>query len=233
MRHPAKCATCQLGKQHHRHAPGKLAKMDHQSEGILKQDILFPGIRVSVDHLWVPLLADTSIPMARTATSFVAAEPLWTIALDISRTSSSPSSKSKHTAMCSDHCVILQDYDASDNGSTFNCTGFGQQLAKFAQILSFTGVGPHPHHHNGVAKCSIFTIMSMARCMMLHAAIHWPEMANCSLWPMAVVYAIFIYNHVPSLTTGLSPNNLFTKTKWPFHKLNFIILRMMQLGGHG
>ena len=65
--------------------------------------------------------------------------------------------------------------------------------------------------------------MSVARTMMLHAAIHWPEMADPSQWPMAVLHAVFLYNHAPALGTGLSPHDLFTRTRWPqrkFHDLH-------------
>ena len=58
--------------------------------------------------------------------------------------------------------------------------------------------------------------------MMLHAAIHWPEMADLSLWPMAVQHAVFLHNHVPSPSTGLCPHDLFFKTRWSqtkFHDL--------------
>ena len=61
--------------------------------------------------------------------------------------------------------------------------------------------------------------MSIARTMMLHSAIHWPEMADPSLWSMAVAHAVFLYNHVPDPNTGLSPVDVFTKTRWPLHQL--------------
>jgi len=63
----------------------------------------------------------------------------------------------------------------------------------------------------------------MARTMMLHASIHWPEMSDPSLWPMAVAHAVFLYNHVPQMDSGLSPIDLFTKTRWEqrkFHDLH-------------
>ena len=50
--------------------------------------------------------------------------------------------------------------------------------------------------------------------MMIHAAIHWPDMADATQWPMAVSHAVFLYNHMPSLETGLAPIDIFTKTRW-------------------
>jgi hypothetical protein len=47
--------------------------------------------------------------------------------------------------------------------------------------------------------------------MMLHAAIHWPDVADSTLWPMAVAHAVYLYNHMPALDTGISPADMFTK----------------------
>ena len=79
------------------------------------------------------------------------------------------------------------------------------------------------HHHNGMAECAIQMIMSIARTMMLHTAIHWPKVADTSLWPMAVDHAVYLYNHVPNELTGLAPINIFTCTHWTqskFHDLH-------------
>jgi hypothetical protein len=57
--------------------------------------------------------------------------------------------------------------------------------------------------------------MSRARTMLLHAALHWPDAANTQLWPFDVRHAVHLHNFVPDPLTGLSPNDLFTKTKHP------------------
>ena len=122
--------------------------------------------------------------------------------------------------MCLAAGVIPQEY-LSDNGSAFTSKEYMAHLCQFSQISRFAGVGAH--HHSGVAERVIQTIMSIARTMMLHAAIHWPHMADPSLWPMAVQHAMFLQNHVPSPTTGLCPHNLFFKTRWSqakFHDLH-------------
>ena len=96
--------------------------------------------------------------------------------------------------MCLDAGVITQEY-LLDNGSAFTSKEYMAHLHQFSRISQFIGVGAH--HHNGVAEQAIQTIMSIAWTMMLHAAIHWPEMAGPSLWPMAVQHAVFLHNHVP------------------------------------
>lgn len=126
-------------------------------------------------------------------------------------------SKEKYELMCRDLGVIPQQFQ-SDNGSPFTSKGFNQQLSLFQQIIRFAGVGAH--HSNGLAERSIGTIMSISRAMMLRAVIHWPAMADSSLWPMAVSHAVFLYNHTPDPTTGLALVDVFTKTRWEQRRLH-------------
>jgi len=42
--------------------------------------------------------------------------------------------------------------------------------------LSFSDI--EVHHQNGAAECSIQTVVSWTRTMLLHAAIHWPDEAD-------------------------------------------------------
>ena len=74
----------------------------------------------------------------------------------------------------------------------FTSHQFRDHLAKKGQTSRFAGAGSH--HQNGRAEQAIQTIMAMARTMMLHAGIHWPEQADPTLWPMAVKHAVYIYN---------------------------------------
>ena len=79
------------------------------------------------------------------------------------------------------------------------------------------------HHHNGHAERSIGTIMSITRAMLIHQALHWPALSDPQLWPMCVVHAVYLWNHVPDASTGLSPNDLFTRSRWKlsrFHDLH-------------
>jgi hypothetical protein len=55
-------------------------------------------------------------------------------------------------------------------------------------------------------------IMNMSHTMMLNTAIHWPDVANLTLCPMAIAHAVYLYNHMPALNTGISPADMFTKT---------------------
>lgn len=126
-------------------------------------------------------------------------------------------SKELFEAYCRDHGVVVQGYQ-TDNGSQFTSKGFSGQLATFQQTIRFAGAGAH--HMNGTSERSIGTVMSIARTAMLHAAIHWPEVADSSLWPAAVNHAVFLWNHMPDEKTGLSPIDIFTRTRWPQKKFH-------------
>ena len=66
--------------------------------------------------------------------------------------------------------------------------------------------------------------MAMARTMLIHQAAHWSQQldatAETSRWPMAVRLATHVYNHVPKMENGLTPHELWTRTKEPVGKLN-------------
>ena len=62
--------------------------------------------------------------------------------------------------------------------------------------------------------------MSIARTMMLHSAIHWPDVADATVWPMAVAHAAYLHNHMPNMETGLAPVDVFTKSRWQQHKFH-------------
>ena len=64
--------------------------------------------------------------------------------------------------------------------------------------------------------------MGMAQTMMIHSAIHWSEIADATLWPVCVNHAVWIYNHIPNVKTGISPNDYWSKTKFPLNSLHDI-----------
>lgn len=223
------CAACQYGKQRRKPSPGKRSMVVSDNVGALKRDHLFPGQRVSVDHF----VCSTRGRLLNTygkedpkeqfsggaifvdhSSGFIVVAPQIHL-----NTHETLNSKIAFENLCRDYGIIVSGYQ-SDNGSTFTSQAYQDHLRKFAQIQSFAGVGAH--HHNGVAERSIQTVMSISRTMMLHAAIHWPDAANATLWPLAVAHATRLYNHVPDPATGLSPHDLFTKIRWPQSKLKDI-----------
>ena len=112
-----------------------------------------------------------------------------------------------------------------------NETSFTNQ--QFHQTIHHSGVGAH--HSNGIAEWNIHTVTSTARAMMHHMAIHWPEVADVTLWPLAILYAVYILNRIPWENYGRSPLKLFNRKTRPVSKfLDFhteeVPLRAMYLG---
>jgi transposase InsO family protein len=83
--------------------------------------------------------------------------------------------KESYELLCQDSGIIAQSF-LTNNGAAFTSREFAAQLAKFEQVICFAGTGAH--HHNAIAERNIQTIMSIARTMMLHLAIHWPNVAD-------------------------------------------------------
>ena len=63
------------------------------------------------------------------------------------------------------------------------------------QKLSYCGV--NTHHKNGAAEQAICTVSECAGALMLHAEIHWKDAVASELWPIAVDYTVYLYNHLP------------------------------------
>jgi hypothetical protein len=60
--------------------------------------------------------------------------------------------------------------------------------------------------------------------MMLHAAICWLDMADSSLWPLAMEYAVYIYNHTPKMESGVAPIDIFSRTTVPREHLKDLLV---------
>ena len=73
--------------------------------------------------------------------------------------------------------------------------------------------GVSAQFQNGAAENAIKNTVARARTMMLHAAIRWPEVKDQSLWPYALTHAAYLHNQTPNQQSGLSPVELWTKTK--------------------
>ena len=114
--------------------------------------------------------------------------------------------------MALSHGVAIQGYHG-DNG-IFTAQQFQAHLQSQNQTLKLSGVGAH--HQNGVAERAIGLVVGRARTMMLHAALHWPEVADTQLWPMALSYSVHLWNVTPRLDSGFSPLEVFTGCKQEF-----------------
>ncbi len=222
-----KCDACQYGKQHRRPIPGTTPSLIVKERAhALKTDNLLPGQRISVDHFICSTRGRLLTSAEKTklddmytggcifvdhASGYIFVERQ--VSLNSHETLKA---KESFERMCRNTGVTPQEYLA-DNSKTFTSAEFSRNLAEFQQVIRFAGVGTH--QHNGIAERNIRTIKAIARTMMLHSAIHWPDVADPTLWPLAVKHAVFLVNHMPDPRTGLSPHDVFTKTRWEQRKL--------------
>jgi hypothetical protein len=72
---------------------------------------------------------------------------------------------------------------------------------------------------NGISENAIKIVVGMARTIMLHAQLRWPEQSNKNLWPLALSHSAYLYNHTPHRDSGLSPEEIFTSTRSSHHAL--------------
>lgn len=220
------CTACQYAKQRRRPEPGTVRRVVPTESGLLKQDQLFPGQRVSVDHF------HASVSGRRLETYGKEPEDRRYVGGAIfvdhcsgyiyitlqSHLNSHETLKAKQEfeRMCHDYGVVVQSY-ISDNGTAFRNAAFEANLKDFHQHLRAAAAGGH--HSNGVAERAISTVMSLARAMMHHAALHWPDVSDTALWPLAVLHAVHIVNNIPRSDSGRSPKEIFTKKALPASKL--------------
>jgi hypothetical protein len=61
---------------------------------------------------------------------------------------------------------------------------FSNHLRQFEQTIRFAGVGAL--QDNGIAGKAIQDVISIARTLLLHSAIHWQDVGDAQLWHMAV-----------------------------------------------
>lgn len=220
-----RCTACQYGKQKRATTPGKTSHVIKDKVGAITKNNLLPGQEVSVDHFKCSTKGRLFTSMGKTSDSDMYSGGALFIDhasgyVDVQfqtqpNTHETIKSKTAFEMHCRDYGVLVQRY-ISDNGVAFTSADFTAELTKFNQTIRFAGVGAH--HHNGHVERAIGTIMSVSRTMLLHAAIHWPQVADPQLWPMAVKYAVFLWNHMPNEHTGLSPSDVFTRTRWPIRK---------------
>jgi calcineurin-like phosphoesterase family protein len=123
-------------------------------------------------------------------------------------------SKQKFEQVLLEHNVEIVKYH-SDNG-VFTSSQFTSILQQQHQHIRLSGVGAH--HQNGIAERFIQTVVWYARSMLVHCHLHWHSSFEANLWPFAMDYATWIYNHTLS-TSGFAPIELLTGTRMNCHHL--------------
>ena len=201
----------------------KISSVDITADGSLKDGHLSPGAAVSVDHFESRLKGRTYDSFGKTSSDqyvggcifvdhmsgYIHVEPQLGFS-----TSESIRAVITFEKLCLDNGTLIQKFLA-DNGA-FKAKDFVNHIRNNNQRIQYCGV--NAHHQNGIAERNIRTVSDMSRAMMLHASLKWKNGIDSSLWPMAVNYATYVFNHLPS-HNGLAPVDLFTGSQLPRHRL--------------
>lgn len=223
-----RCAICEFAKAHRR--PSKsgpsstpLSTADDPTIGSLKVNHLKPGVQVSVDHFESRLLGRTfdSFGKASSATykggcifvdhssGYIHVEhQVGFSAVETIR------AKQAFEQFAIANGVVVESY-LTDSG-TFKAAAFVNHIHSHEQRIHYCGA--NAHHKNGIAERAVRTVSNMARAMLLHASTLWKDGIDSSLWPMAVSYSAYQYNHIPN-SIGLCPGDFFTGSALPRHRL--------------
>ena len=107
--------------------------------------------------------------------------------------------------------VVIKGYHTA-NG-IFNSSEFMEELFKKQQKIRFSGAGAS--HQNGAAELAIKTVVTMTRTILMHAALRCPEYTlSTALWPMAMYYALWVYNRTPDMQSGLSAIEIWSRSRF-------------------
>ena len=221
-----KCPTCEYAKAHRRSKKSVTHVLNAERIGGLKAEHLRPGIQVSVDHFESRLLGRTfdSFGKASSPTykggcifvdhcsGFLFVEPQ----LGFSSVKSIRA-KQAFESMALQSGVVVDTY-LTDSGA-FKANTFVRHIREREQRIQYCGA--NAHHKNGVAERAVRSVSNMARTLLLHASTHWQGGLDSSYWPMAVTYATYLYNHLPT-AQGLCPADIFTGSTVPRHRLKDI-----------
>ena len=223
--HP-KCAACEYGKARRRPTKSTIRTPVPERENALKGNTLFPGQRVSLDHFVCSAKGRLTFSKGKTPSEnmycggaiFVDQASGYIFIQSQVTFSSVETLQAKLTfeRMCLSNGVTVITY-MSDNGTAFRSKEFVGDIISRGQDARYSAIGAH--HHNGIAERAIMTVSNMSRTMMLHAAVRWPDMADSSLWPLAMEHAAYIYNHTPKMESGVAPIDIFTRTTIPRQRL--------------
>ena len=221
------CTACRYARAKKTPVPTatKIAIKTEHDVNSIKEGDLFPGQRVSLDHLESHLPGKLWSEQGRFLKDrhyiggaiFVDhASGYMSLQLQESL-NAAETVRSKHLfeREAYEYRVLIESYH-TDNG-IFSAKDFREALEKGQQSVRYCAVGAH--HQNGVAERAIGTITEHARAMMLHAASSWPECVDSSLWPLVVKYAVYLWNHMPNPETGLAPIEIFSEVKSDYYEL--------------
>jgi hypothetical protein len=217
-----KCHSCELARQKQRSPQVKTSKPVPEKEGSLSRDKYEAGDFVSADQFIVNTPGrlfsgygcedDRNKFHGGTLFQDAATGIIWVECQVSLGAGETVMSKVRFEEWLWEMAAVEITHLHSDNG-IFTADMFREDCKSKHQSQSFSGVGAK--HQNSLAERAIQTVVYMARTFMVHVSLHWTERGvdDLALWGFAVKHAAWIYNRVPSRSSGLTPLELLTKTK--------------------
>ena len=221
-----RCEVCELAKGHRKPTKGNKQSTNKLTDGAIKGGDLRPGASISVDHFESRVKGRTRQSYGSSSadqyvggcifvdhmSNYIHIEPQLGFS-----SSETIRAKQNFEKLSLDNGILIDSYLA-DNG-VFKANAFVTHIRDHNQKLRFCGV--NAHHQNATAERNIRTISECARSLLLHSSLRWKSGIKSDLWPFAVAYASYLYNHLPN-EHGLAPIDLFTGVQSPRHKLKDI-----------
>ena len=211
-----KCSACLCAKASVR-SPSDQSPRPSQKKLILKTNHLLPGDCVSADHYFSPIQGRLLHTFGRERTGYTcgslfvdhASGKIFNFPQFSTNTTETIRTAQRLESMARDEGFNIKSYHA-DNG-IFSSADFKEHCERNRIKFSFGGVGAK--HQNGVAERNIKTVAQWARANMLHLATHWPQHASSTFWPQAIDYAVWVFNRMPNMITGISPNEIWSSVR--------------------
>ena len=216
---PPKCATCFAANAKRRSKGSTISRANPEKTDVLRSDDLAPGDTVSSDQYESSVRGQ--LPSSR-GRAFSSGRRAVGGTLFFDHASGKISVHHQRSLSAADTIQAKRDFERAalecgvtikkyhtDNG-IYDSAAFEDELEE-GDFQAHTKSGVGAHHQNGVAERAIGTVHAMARAMLLHIRIHWPDEFDPALWTYALDYAVYIYNHLPfDVKSGLCPNEVFS-----------------------
>ena len=89
------------------------------------------------------------------------------------------------------------------------------------QKITFSGAGYS--HQNGAAERAINTVVTMARTILIHAALRFPEDTFFTdICPVAMDYDLWVYNQIPDIQYRLAAIEIWPRSRFETVSENLI-----------
>jgi hypothetical protein len=216
-----KCIACSVAKLKRTTPDSTLTIKNKDREGVILQNTLFPGEKLSCDHYMSSTLGRLPHTKGKEdkASQFVGGTLFVDFATNYIFNShqvnltAAATVRSKHECErhFHEHGYKVQGYLA-DNNPFQSKLWTDDCMLQQQQHTTFSGVGAK--HQNYVERHQQ-TIFNWSRAMLLHFVLHWPQQANENLWPFFVDHAVHVWNNLPSRSDPqVSPQELFTNVTY-------------------